>query len=513
MDLFGTAGIRGSAAERVTPELALAVGRAVAAEVRTDTADGGSAGTADGADGRPSEVVLARDGRVTGSALAAAMESGLASGGVRVLRAGRLPTPALAHASRGRYGVMLTASHNPPTDNGIKLFRDGSEFDRDAERAVEERVASGESPVVWDAWTEAERVDTLGGYLADVREYAAGFGAPLDGLRIAVDCGNGMAGPATPTVLRELGAEVVTLNGNVDGHFPGRGSKPTPETLRDLRAFVADANDGVAAPGRPSANGSDDAEGFAFGIGHDGDADRIVIVDAEGEVVHEDTVLAMLAERYTRTSDAKDPVVVTTPNASGRIDERVRDAGGRVERVRLGALHEGIAAVRADATDAAALGEAGAVGEAGAAGEIGVDTRVVFAAEPWKHIHVAFGEWIDGVASAAVIARLVADEGLDGLRDPITERPYRKVSIDCPDDAKTGAMERLETALPAAFPEASVDTDHGVRLEFADASWTLVRPSGTEPYVRVYAESDAVDELVAEVETVVADAVNATVDA
>ena len=481
MDLFGTAGIRGSAETRVTPELALAVGRAVAAEVR-------EAAERDG----PAEVVVARDGRVTGPAIAAAMESGLASGGVRVLRAGRLPTPALAHASRGRYGVMLTASHNPPTDNGIKLFRDGSEFDREAERAVEERVAAEESPAAWDEWTEAERVDTLGGYLDAVRAYAAGFGDDLEGLRVAVDCGNGMSAPATPAVLRELGAEVVTLNGNVDGHFPGRGSKPTPETLRDLRAFVADANEGVERPGRPGAGDESggDAEGFAFGIGHDGDSDRIVIVDADGEVVHEDTVLALLAERYTRESDAADPVVVTTPNASGRIDERVREAGGRVERVRLGALHEGIAAVRADA----------------AAGD---DTRVVFAAEPWKHIHVGFGEWIDGVASAAVIARLVAESGLDALREPIAERPYRKVSVDCPDGAKADAMDRLETALPDAFPDAAVDTDHGVRLEFPDASWTLVRPSGTEPYVRVYAESDEVDELVADVEAVVEDAVAA----
>ncbi|MFW5917016.1 MAG: phosphomannomutase, partial [Halorubrum sp.] len=246
MDLFGTAGIRGSAEERVTPELALAVGRAVAAEIRGDAAMAGSRRS-------PAEIVLARDGRVTGPAIAAAMESGLASGGVRVLRAGQLPTPALAHASRGRYGVMLTASHNPPTDNGIKLFRDGTEFDHEAELAVEERVAADEPSAAWDDWTTAERVDVLGGYLDEVRAYAQNFGTDLDGLRIAVDCGNGMSASATPTVLRELGATVVTLNGNVDGHFPGRGSKPTPETLRDLRAFVADANEGVAEPGRPGA--------------------------------------------------------------------------------------------------------------------------------------------------------------------------------------------------------------------------------------------------------------------
>ncbi|WP_418282535.1 phosphomannomutase [Halorubrum sp. DTA98] len=475
MDLFGTAGIRGGVEDRVTPGLALTIGRAVAAEIRDRAA---SDSTGDGTDDAP-EVLVARDGRVTGPAIAAAMEAGLASGGVKVLRAGRLPTPGLAYASQGRYGVMLTASHNPPEDNGIKLFRDGMEFSDDLETAIESRAAEDAPPAAWNEWTESDAAETLDRYLNAVIDYAGEFGGDLDGLRIAVDCGNGMSAPATPTVLRELGATVVTLNGNVDGYFPGRGSKPTPETLRDLRAFVADANEGVEAPGR-------DGEGFAFGIGHDGDADRIVIVDATGEVVHEDTVLAILAELYTDASDADDPVVVTTPNASGRIDERVRAAGGRVDRVRLGTLHEGIASVRADAAPG---------------------TEVAFAAEPWKHVHTAFGGWIDGVCSAAVIARLVADEGLSALRDPVTERPYRKVSVACSDETKEPAMERLEATLPDAFPDASVDTDHGVRLEFPDASWTLVRPSGTEAYVRVYAESDDVDELIDEVRSVVADAV------
>ena len=108
-----------------------------------------------------------------------------------------------------------------------------------------------------------------------------------------------------------------------------------------------------------------------------------------------------------------------------------------------------------------------------------------------------------------MIARLVAAEGLDALREPVTERPYRKASVDCPDDRKPAAMERLETTLPDAFPEATVDTDHGVRLEFPDASWTLVRPSGTEPYVRVYAESDDVDALIGEVRAVVEAAIEA----
>jgi phosphomannomutase len=454
MDLFGTAGIRGSVRERVTPELALSIGRAA------------------GQDGE--EFVVARDGRETGSGLAAATVAGLTSAGASVVRVGMLPTPALAYASQNRHGIMVTASHNPPTDNGLKLFADGTEYGEGAEQRVEDRLEADPGPSRWDEWGAVETAEILPSYRAAVCAFARQYGAPLDDLRIAVDCANGMASLATPQVLRELGAAVVTLNANVDGHVPGRPSKPTPESLADLRAFVADAN-------RTQTT-------VDFGIGHDGDADRIVIVDETGDVVHEDTIVAILAEHYVRESDADDPVVVTTPNASARIDERVRDAGGRVERVALGYLHEGIARVNADG---------------------GPETTVAFAAEPWKHTHTGFGPWIDGVASAALVSRLVAASGLDALRDPVTERPYRKANVDCPDAEKEPAMERLGRTLPEEFSDASVSTQYGVRLERPDGSWVLVRPSGTEPYIRVYAESEAVDELVDVTVALVEDAVRA----
>ena len=447
MDLFGTAGIRGPVTD-VTPALALAVGRAA------------------GADG--TDFVVGRDGRTSGPALADALTAGLESAGATVERVGTVPTPTLAYASRGRHGVMVTASHNPPTDNGIKLFADGSEYDSDAETRLEDRVADEAGQVAWGSWGQTARADPLPEYRDSVVGYAASHGSDPADLTVAVDCGNGMAGLATPQVLTDLGADVLALNANVDGHFTARESKPTPETLTDLRNFVADGD-------------------IDLGIGHDGDADRIVVVDSDGDVVHEDTVLAILAEHYTRASDAADPVVVTTPNASGRIDERVRAGGGRTERVHLGGLHEGIARVRADG---------------------GEGTAVVFAAEPWKHIHPGLGGWIDAVASAAVLTRLAAVDGLASLRAPVTERPYRKESVRCPDERKGDVMDTLASTLPAAFPDASVATEYGVRLTFPDESWTLVRPSGTEPYVRVYAESDDVETLTDTVTDIVADAVD-----
>jgi phosphomannomutase len=445
MDLFGTAGIRGDVRTTVTPSLAVSVGRAAAED--------GSA------------FVVGRDGRETGAAIAAAVEAGLESGGASVVRIGEVPTPVLAYASRGRRGIMVTASHNPPTDNGLKLFVDGTEYDSDAESRLQSRIESDLDPIEWDQWGDSIREVVLAEYRTAVVEYTRNAVGRCDGLSVAVDCGNGVASRTTPAALRELGAHVVTLNANVDGHFPGRESKPTAESLSDLRAFVADGL-------------------FDVGIGHDGDGDRIVVVDSDGDVVHEDTVLAILAERYAETATEPDPVVVTTPNASGRIDERVEAVGGRVERVHLGGLHEGIAAVHSGA--------------------------VVFAAEPWKHLHTQFGSWIDATVSATVLGSLIATDGLDELRAPIPERPYRKTSLECPDHRKMDAMERLETRLPTAFPHADVDTEYGIRLTFPDASWVLVRPSGTESYIRLYAESDEVDTLVETAAGIVEDEIEAT---
>jgi phosphomannomutase len=458
---FGTAGIRGSVVDRVTPAVALAVGQAVG-QVATESAS---------SEASP-EVAIGRDGRTTGPALAAAAEAGVASAGAIPVRIGAVPTPTLAFASRGRHGLMLTASHNPPTDNGIKCFVDGSEFDRQREQTVAQYVDEDAPPADWEQWESSVRTDLLPTYREAVVDYSRRFGADCEGVRIAVDCGTGVASNATPAVLRELGATAIGVNATVDGHFPARPSKPTPETLSEFRTLVADGE-------------------FDLGIAHDGDGDRIVIVDEAGDIVHEDTVLAILSGHYTRQyvdkhgEDAPTPVVITTPNASGRIDEQVSAAGGRVDRVQLGGLHEGIAAVEAD------------------------DEPVVFAAEPWKHIHPQLGGWIDGVASAAVISRLVADEGLASLRKPITERPYRKVSVDCPDERKPDAMARLEDSLPNQFPDAAVSLDHGVRLTFDDDSWLLVRPSGTEPYIRLYAESDDVDAVVKKAERVIETAVDA----
>jgi phosphomannomutase len=428
MERFGTAGIRGSTQEAVTPSFATAVGLAAGVDAAT--------------------VVLGRDGRTTSPALADALAAGLAASGATVLRLGTVPTPAVGFASRGRHGAMVTASHNPPEDNGIKLFVDGRPIDRDRERTIERCLSGGPTPRPWKEWGERRRENVLPAYREVVCTYArasSSTDASPSGT-VVVDCANGVAALATPAVLRTLGANVTSLNDNVDGHFPGRASKPTAESLTGLRSFVAE---------HPDAS---------FGIGHDGDADRIVIVDETGEIVHEDTILAILAEHAVDASEAEDPVVITTPNASVRVDERVAAAGGRVERTPLGRIGAGV-----DTT----------------AG------TVVFAGEPWKHWHPGLGPWIDGVATAAILTRIVGGAGgLDQLRAPVTERPYVKLNVDCPDEAKESAMAAVERSLPERYPDATLETSGGVRLSWPDRSWALVRASGTEAYLRVYVEAD-----------------------
>ena len=434
MGLFGTAGVRGPVTATVTPELAVRFGHAVAMELG----------------GPETPVWVGRDGRNSSPALADAVTAGLLAGGVTVTGLGVVTTPLLAFAARDGVGVMVTASHNPPADNGLKLFIDGREADRSIEAAVAAAMAETPVPVRWERWGQATADTVRRSYLRAIDQYSREIGTDPEGLSVCLDAGTGTGAMTTAPALRAGGAEVVVLNGQVDGHFPARPSKPTAATLETLSGVLR-------------------AGAFDLGIAHDGDADRVVFLAPDGGVIHEDTVLAIMASALIDHSAIVDPVVVTTPNASRRIDSAVTTAGGRTVRVALGDLQSGLAA----------HGDA-----------------VVFAAEPWKHIHPRLGAWIDGTASAVLLARLVAAAGLEQLVDPIDELPYRKVSIDCPEARKSSVMQTLRTAASSVFPAARITEEHGLRLEFADDAWALVRPSGTEPKLRIYAEAADVDAIV-----------------
>jgi len=250
-----------------------------------------------------------------------------------------------------------------------------------------------------------------------------------------------MAGLATPQVLS-------VDSGRTSGRWKPTSTEPSRRGRANRRRRASEALREFVA--------NTDAD---IGIGHDGDADRIVVVAADGSVVHEDTIVAILAEHYVRETTAEEPVVVTTPNASARIDERVRAAGGSVERVRLGALHGDRPGVRAGRVRRRAV-------ETHPHEFRYVDRRGRERGRP---------HWFRRRPRAGRPARAHH------------RAPYRKVSVDCPDDAKEPVMAALHSSLPDRFPDATVDYrlrhPAGAPRRFVDARPTL-RHGGVRPRLR-----------------------------
>ena len=422
MKLFGTAGIRGRLWEKVTPELAMKVGMAIG------TYRGGKA-------------VVARDGRTSSVMLKNALVSGLLASGMEVLDADLIPTPALAWATRehGDAGVMITASHNPPTDNGIKVFNgDGTEFYVEQERELEKIIFSGNfRKAEWNEIKTVKPLDVIEDYIQAVLDFVN----HETSLKVLYDGANGSGSVLAPYLLREMGAKVISINAHVDGHFPGRKPEPRYENIAYLGKLVKEL-------------------GVDLAIAQDGDADRIAIFDEKGNYVDEDTVIALFAKHYVEENGGG--VVVTSINTGSRIDEVVEKAGGKVVRVPLGQPHDGIKRYKA-----------------------------IFAGEPWKLVHPKFGNWIDSFVTMALLIKMIDENGpLSKLVSEIPVYYLRKENVPCPDEFKAKVVEnarkKLEETLGGKIRE--VLTISGFRFNLRDGSWVLVRPSGTEPKVRVVVE-------------------------
>jgi len=424
--LFGTSGVRGVVSEEVTPELALDLGLALATHL--------------GGDG---SVVLGKDPRTSSDMLESCLISGLLSGGCDIKRLGIVPTPAVSFAVRrlnAKAGIMITASHNPPEYNGIKFWgSDGVAYTPEQEGEIE-RIYFGKrmKPATWDKIGKVGAVDVLPSYIDEL----AGAVKLKRGYKVVVDCGNGAGSLVTPYLLRKLGCEVVTLNSQLDGFFPGRGLEPSPENLGELCSVVKSL-------------------GVDIGLAHDGDADRIAAVDEKGRVAEPDKLLALISAHQVRK---KGDIVVTTVDASGTVDECVGAKKSKVVRTKVG-----------DVSVAAEIRKRGAI----------------FGGEPC-------GAWIfpevhlvpDGPLAAAKILELLELTGrrLSELLDELPEHPTVRKKIACPNEKKAATMKKFESGLRREFKGISdVLTIDGIRFSFRDGSWVLVRPSGTEPYIRITA--------------------------
>ncbi|MBL7124581.1 MAG: phosphoglucosamine mutase [Dehalococcoidales bacterium] len=405
MQLFGTSGIRRVADEELI-QLALKVGLVVG--------------------GVYPSIVVGCDTRTSSPVMKHALLSGLLSAGSRCCDVGVVPLPTLAYAAREfDAGAMITASHNPPEYNGIKLVNpDGSAFDSRQRQQIEEAVLA-------DSFTAAswEEIKSGGAHNGAVEEHIAGilqsFPTPLK-LKVVVDGCCGAASLVTPELLRRLDCEVVALNCYPSGFFP-HNIEPTEANLGDLMRAV---------------------KGFGadLGLAHDGDADRMMAVDDKGRFIAGDRLLVLFA----REVGAKG--VVTTVDASMSIDE----AGFQVARTRVG--------------DTYVSEELKGGGD--------------FGGEPsGSWVFPNFSLCPDGIYAAARITAIAGHDKLSRLVDDIPQYPILRGSIG----SQGVVMSDLEKRLSAMKP-LSVSVIDGTRLDFGDG-WLLIRASGTEPKIRVTAEA------------------------
>jgi phosphoglucosamine mutase len=416
--LFGTDGVRGVANRDLTPDLALALGRA-AGRVLTD---GG-------------EVVVGRDTRLSGGMLEGALVAGLCSAGVDVRLTGIIPTPAVAFLmmeEKAAAGAVISASHNPVEDNGIKFFSaEGMKVDAGVEEEIERLMADPplDLPTGVDVGV-CDRLDEATDRYVD--HVVATLGTPLSGLRVVLDCAFGAAWEAGPRAFEQAGAEVVAINAEPDGARINVACGSTDMT--QLSKVVM-------------------AEGADLGVAFDGDADRALAVDELGAQIDGDRIIAALARRLHQQHRLKDSVVVATVMSNLGFVRALEDLGIDV-----------IAAPVGDKFVAEEMAQRGAV----LGGE--------------QSGHVIFGDHSttgDGILTGLHLAQVVAaaDEPLSSLVH--WWDPWPQVLINVP----VGAKERLDEAEAVWAEVAQVEASLG-----ADGR-VLLRPSGTEPLVRVMVEA------------------------
>ena len=313
--IFGTDGVRGTAnIEPVTAETALKLGRAAGHVFKTLASESRGRGR--------HKIVLGKDTRLSGYMLENAISSGILSMGVDVLFIGPLPTPGVAYVTRSLRadaGIVITASHNPYADNGIKFFRaDGYKLDDKIEYEIEGLVFNGGIENIRptaDEVGKAVRIDdALGRYIEHAK---ASFprGMTLEGMRIVVDCAHGAGYKSTPCVLRELGADVITYGNQPDGKNINKdcGSMHPALMCQKIWEHRADA-----------------------GIAHDGDADRVLLCDERGTLIDGDDIMALTALDLLAQGDLKDQTLVTTVMSNAGLVVAVEAAGGRVIRTPVG---------------------------------------------------------------------------------------------------------------------------------------------------------------------------------
>ena len=416
---FGTAGVRGVFNRTQTPEQVYRLVETIAF-----------------ASGR-GRYGVGWDGRKASALLAKTVLSAVNVVGSDASVFGLVPTPVLAFGTRSRScvaGFSVTASHNPAEFSGVKVFNGkGMELPKSDEERIERAMAVDvmkPSGVFGQLISDPEVVDD---YVAAVVSRYQSATRPL---RIAVDCASGPGGLVTPEILVRMGHRVVPVNAQVSWRFPARPPEPTVANLSDFARMVP-------------------ALGVDFAFAHDGDADRLVMIDAMGNVVP-DSILTILALRGLGLSQG---TAVLSENSSSAVADEAERLGLVVKRSRVGK------------TFAVLEAEGG-----------------VFAAEPSKIVDPVWGLWEDGINASVLVSSLLSpDRGLLGRVMQEVKWRYRQTNL-----RGLVRMDKLTVKVRESFRKFKISEERnldGLKVVFADGSWVMFRPSGTEPVTRLYCES------------------------
>ncbi len=460
--LFGTNGVRGVVNGTIDASFASRMGLAFSLFLRRK-------------DGK-ARVKVGTDTRVSSEMLKSAVISGLLSGGAEVVDIGVSPSPAIQHAVGSddscNGGVIITASHNPPEFNGIKCIAgDGTELGRSEEAYIERVFFSDISGV---DWAETGRFfrngDANGSYISAIISRADVDALKERAFRVIVDCSNGAASLTTPYLLEKLGCSVISLNCHPDGLFPGHMSEPTEVNLRDTADVVA-------------------STGADIGAVHDGDADRAVFIDEKGNYISGNVSLAIFA-KYEVLEAIKSgnphPKVVTAVDSSSAVGDVVRKAGGEVIYTKIGSPVVARVMMREGAVF-------GGEGNGGA-------------------ILSEFQYCRDGAMSIVRMLEIMAKTGkkLSELAAEIPVYYQGKASVDYFALINGGGVERMSEikelfmkeleksisdSIPLSFTVKERDNTDGIKLYVESpagegcSSWVMIRPSGTEPIIRVTSEA------------------------
>ena len=425
--LFGTSGIRGSADEIITANFAERLGSTFATFLAAHGV-----------------VYVGRDVRLHSKSIQNAIMNGLLKGGVDVMDCGIVPTPALLFAMReaeSSAGVMVTGSHTPPEIAGVLFFlSDTGEMDSHGERLFEEIYRSApwqqrptsikgsmSSIEILDAYTKMieTKIGDVGGY------------------KVVVDPGNGAACATLGHVLERLGCKVITINGNPDGRFPGRPPNPQPSTLTQLSKAVKET-------------GSD------LGVGTDSDGDRALFATEQGRVLWADLTGAIFAKNELRRRGGG--TVISTVNTSSIMKLLCQKYGGSLAVTRVGppAIAEALRSTK----------------------------NVIFATEEsGKHIWPNIMLYGDAAVSSGKLLQIMKSEGmaLEQLHDALPKFHQSKSTIPCPNQLKAEVMKFIILSWKGN-ERTQTSTIDGLKVEYPDSSWFLVRASGTEPLLRCNAE-------------------------